>query len=418
MIKMASAMLNTIAYPTPRLSRAWLGFALLGAVLAGGSATSAQAASASRTSAWEYDAGTGLMTKEIIEPDQTQLRLDTTYTYDALGNKIGATVSSSATGDAAIASRSSSTTYDANGRFVATVTNALSHSETRVHDVRFGGVTSQTGPNSLTTTWSYDSFGRKILETRPDGTKTKWEYLWCSGVNGGSASCPSVSGPSTPSAAARYVVVTTPLASDGTTVIGAVEKLYFDILERELRRESQGYNTDAQPARAIYQDTVYNDRGQVWKKSRPYFSGDTAYWTSFTYDTLGRPIQENRPNGTVTVSYQGLVNTVTNEWNEQRITTKNSQGQTVQVKNGRDDGSTQIFSINSYTHDPFGNLNTVTDPMGNVTSCTYDARGRKIAMSDPDKGAWSYVYDVLGQLKRQTDAKARQPSSATICWAV
>ena len=35
------------------------------------------------------------------------------------------------------------------------------------------------------TSWSYDSFGRKTLETRADGTKTQWAYLYCTGINGG-----------------------------------------------------------------------------------------------------------------------------------------------------------------------------------------------------------------------------------------
>lgn len=61
-------------------------------------ASGAQAATATRTSAFEYDPATGLLSKEIIEPDNPQLRLETAYIYDAYGNKIAATVSSPATG--------------------------------------------------------------------------------------------------------------------------------------------------------------------------------------------------------------------------------------------------------------------------------------------------------------------------------
>lgn len=93
-------------------------------------------------------------------------------------------MSSPATGQAAITSRSSTTTFDAQGRFATGAANALGHAETRVYDSRFGAPTSLTGPNALTTTWQLDYFGRKTRETRSDGTYTSWEYLFCSGVNG------------------------------------------------------------------------------------------------------------------------------------------------------------------------------------------------------------------------------------------
>lgn len=367
----------------------------------------AQAATQTRTSSWTYDSA-GMIATETIEPDDAQFTLTTTYTYDAFGNKTAVTVSSPATGDAAIAPRTTSTTYTADGRFPATVTNALSQSESRVYHAAFGALTSQTGPNGLTTSWEYDGFGRKILETRPDGTKTKWEYLWCSGYNGGTLNtCPSL---------ARYAIATTPLSNDGTTQVGPKGLQYMDMLEREVRVETQGWASAAEPAKAIYADTEYDSFGRVYRKSRPYYAGETPVWTSFEYDAIGRVIRENRPqeesDGTpvvkqVNITYAGLVTTVTNEWNEQRVTTKNSQGQTVSVKNGRDDGGTSVFTTNTYAYDPFGNLMTVNDGMGNTVGFTYDKRGRKIAMSDPDKGAWSYVYDALGQLKRQTDAKGQ-----------
>ena len=113
----------------------------------------------------------------------TVARLQTDYTYDAFGNKLSTTVSG-----VDIVTRSSSSTYDAEGQFVSSNTNALGQSESFQHDARFGQPTSQTGPNGLTTSWSYDSFGRKIQEIRPDGTQTKWTYQFCSGVNGGTAS--------------------------------------------------------------------------------------------------------------------------------------------------------------------------------------------------------------------------------------
>ena len=72
-----------------------------------------------------------------------------------------------------------------------------------------GGLpTSHTGPIGLTTTWSYDGFGRKILEVRADGTQSQFVYSFCNGVNGGTASCP---------AGAVRLSQANSLAPDGTT---------------------------------------------------------------------------------------------------------------------------------------------------------------------------------------------------------
>ena len=48
-----------------------------------------QAASATRTSAFAYDAS-GLLIKEVIEPGNSDLCLVTEYTYDTYGNKTSA----------------------------------------------------------------------------------------------------------------------------------------------------------------------------------------------------------------------------------------------------------------------------------------------------------------------------------------
>ncbi len=42
-----------------------------------------------------------------------------------------------------------------------------------------------------------------------------------------------------------------------------------------------------------------------------------------------------------------------------------------------------------------------------LSSIDYDFLGRKTGMSDADLGSWSYAYNVLGQLTRQTGARAK-----------
>ncbi|MCP3669915.1 MAG: hypothetical protein GY814_05690, partial [Gammaproteobacteria bacterium] len=103
-------------------------------------------ASATRTSAFAYNSTTGQMIQEVIEPDLPEFRLQTDHGYDGFGNRTSSTVSGG-TGSTAIAPRTTSTVYDANGQFPVSTKNALNHQETRTWDARFGVPTSLTGPN-------------------------------------------------------------------------------------------------------------------------------------------------------------------------------------------------------------------------------------------------------------------------------
>lgn len=171
--------------------------------------------SATRTSAFAYQSGSGLLVQEIIEPDTPSLKLQTDYTLDAFGNRVASTVSG-----ADIVTRSSSTTYDAQGRFAIASTNALGHKETRSFDPGFGNPLSLIGPNGLTTSWAYDGFGRKTLEKRADGTVSNFSFAFCA------SNCP---------VNAVYYTTATASGAPSSTV-------YFDSLNRELSKQSTGFD--------------------------------------------------------------------------------------------------------------------------------------------------------------------------------
>jgi RHS repeat-associated protein len=346
----------------------------------------AASSSITRTSSFAYDSASGLLTWETVEPNNAALRLQTVNSYDAFGNKTTVSVVG-----ADIVTRSSSAVYDANGQFATANVNAFGQRETFQYDARFGKPTSHTGPNGLTTTWAYDSFGRKTQETRADGTQTKWAYQFCNGVNSGTATC--VSG-------ASYRIQETPYAADGTTVNGPVTTVYFDLLDREMARETQGF--DGSAARAT---RTYDALGRVTQTSRPYFvSGGTPQLTTFTYDALGRVVTATKPDGSVSqTAYHGLSVTETNALNQTRTVVKNSQGKVVTVTDA-------MGKVMNYAYDAVGNPVQTTDALGNVVTATYDLRGRKIASSDPDLGSWSYSYNALGLLVSQTDAKSQTVS--------
>jgi YD repeat-containing protein len=339
--------------------------------------------SATRTSAFAYDPASGLLTQEVIEPNTSSLRLETDYVYDAFGNETSVSVSG-----VDITTRSNTATYDARGQFALTNSNALNQSESWQYDARFGKPTSHTGPNGLTTTWSYDAIGRKTQEVRPDGTQTKWAYLYCSGVNAGTATCPT---------GGAYLIQATPLASDGVTQNGPIAIVYFDNLDREIARDTQGF--DGSTVRVSKQ---YDSFGRLQQQSRPYFAANgTPQWTSYAYDALGRVVTETYPDSNTTQhAYNGLVTTDTDALGHTRTVTKDSQGEVVSVTDAANQTTT-------YAYDPFGKLIKTTDPVGNVVTAAYDVRGRKTASADPDLGTWAYTYDTASELVSQTDAKSQ-----------
>jgi len=399
--------------------------ALAAALLPAVFSASATAASATRTAAFEYDAASGLLSKEIVEPGDPDLCVVTTYQRDDYGNKTGSVTrncngsqgssppnnseAAAPGGLAVFAQRQASVAY-ADPRFATAATNALGQTESRTYSAAFGALTSLTGPNQLTTAWAYDGFGRKTLERRADGNGTQWTYKLCTTVPGGTEICPGLTG----MVASLYVVTAIPVAAPidlnaGTTGAqnGAYSKTYYDAQGRVIRAETQGF--DGTASRLVLQDTEYDRLGQVARKSLARYASDTVYWTSYTYDALGRVFQTYLPDGgAVANRYNGLTTSVTATVLNAASTygpsmqttsqTRNLAGQVVTVTDANGKVLTRGF-------DPFGNMVWSADALGNVTTSSHDVRGRKKAMQDPDMGTWSYTYNALGELVQQTNAK-------------
>lgn len=330
-----------------------------------------------RTSSFTYAPGTGLLASEIIEPGHP-LSHTKTYVQNGFGavTAITETWGSSASSGIAATSRTTSYTYDSKVRFKLTETNPLGYVQANNYHPVHGLLVSSTGPNALTTAWTYDAFGQPLEETRADGTKTRTYRYLCDA----NTPCP------------QYGFYVTLSAADG----GPVAAVYKDRLHRVLRESVESLD-----GRLIDSDSRHDTRGQVIAKSEPFLENETALWTAVQYDILGRPLITTKPDAsTESASYDGLTAVSTNGLGQTKTVVSDVLGRMVSA---RDDAG----SVITYQYDAIGQMTAIYAPGGVTTTMFYDIRGAKIGMTDPDKGTWGYRYNALGLLVEQTDAKGQ-----------
>ncbi|HEX5055690.1 MAG TPA: fibronectin type III domain-containing protein [Gammaproteobacteria bacterium] len=342
----------------------------------------------------------GRLQKEVIEPNATSpITQSVAYAYDVFGNRVETTVceGSVCSADPGIPNasspgRSTTTIYDAQGRYPITLINALDQTETREYQHPLGLQTKLIGPNGLTTSWAYDPLGRKVSETTPFGTTTT---NYRKAVNAGYV------------LGAKYFVQTNSPAS-------APSRVYYDGLGRKRRVLGQSMHGEYVAA-----DIEYDRFGRVRHESQPYFvysttAGD-AYWTEYDYDGLGRAQQTQVPLGDMdddgvadgmavsSFHYDGFETRITDAKGRRSLTEVDALGRTVRKVDDLDGKNVSV----TYAYDSSDNLVTTTVDGDTATSVSldYDLRGRKISMDDPDMGHWDYQYNAYGELVWQRDAK-------------
>jgi len=341
-----------------------------------------------RTVAYEYESATGLLSKQVVEPDNVQMRVEVSLTYDDWGNIATSTVSSTASGSAAVVPRVTKNQYDDRGQFLRSTTNAEGHTDTLGYDQRHGVPTTVIDPNTAAVKAEYDSFGRLTRQIAADGTAVKFEYAYCSDT----VVCPS---------RGKYRVTQTPVNA-GSSANGPWSRHYFDELDRNILTESAGYDAGS----VISSTQSYDDLGRVYQTTRPAFQGQGRAVSTYTYDILGRPLSVEGPDGAVSsIEYNGLQTISRDPLQNARTTIRDSQGRVAKVID-------PVGASVTYEYDASGNLYQTTDSANNATRLAYDLNGNKIAMVGPDLGYWQYAYDALGQLIRQVDGKGQTSNFA------
>ncbi len=323
----------------------------------------------------------GEVESESIESDDgsPETKLTTVYARDAFGNVNGITAD-----DAFGHHRASSATYEPEGIYPATFTNAAGHVSSMEYDAGLGVLIEETDPNLLVTTWAHDGFGRLALEKRHDGTQTAIALTRTR--DGG------------PKHDAWRVM------QRSTTTGGADDTVELDSRSRAIRMWWHGpepHDASGAPPR-LMQEIVFDALGEhVARRSVPVREDtkeSALLFDAYAFDALGREVEHVAPWGlSVRTSYEGAKVTVSDSLGKMTVAELDPLGRPVSVIDAAK-GTT------SYTYGPFGLLHTVTDPGGALTRTHRDALGRVRQLDDPDRGTTITIHDGFGGLVSSTDS--------------
>ena len=156
--------------------------------------------------------------QQVIEPNTAALKVTTTLGFDTCGNVNSVQVTGSKPDGTAMTPRTTGFNFGTRCQLPETVTNTLNQSTTLAYRYDFGVPGSATDPNQVSTSWQYDDFGRRTLETRPDGTWTTWSFESCS------------VGPCWGIGDLRFKVIETPYDTGGVPI--KAHHLLYDGLDR------------------------------------------------------------------------------------------------------------------------------------------------------------------------------------------
>jgi len=157
--------------------------------------------------------------------------------------------------------------------------------------------------------------------------------------------------------------------------------------------------------------------GKPKRTSQTHAPGATIYWTTYTYDSLGRTIAVSQPNnlGQTTYAYSGNTVTVTDAAGKWKTFTTDAMGNLTQVAEPNPAGGANFLTY--YTYNTFNQLLTVsmTRPKvpANGTNVTqtrtfvYDTNQRVQSVTNPENGTTSYTYNADGTMNTKTDAKGQ-----------
>lgn len=308
-------------------------------------------------------------------PEQITVLMDGVHTSQTIQNydQCGNGTFSMYSGDSCL-TRTVTVSYDNTGRFPTHEESGPSFSMDRVFSPKTGLILSETDANNLTTSYSYDAFGKLAAIRYPDGNTDTIKYKWYTDNE-----IPY---------AKYYTVTHLPGITFDT-------ERYYDLLGRNICTRERGF----------YTDTCYDIKGNVYRVSAPYMRGTSdanKIWHNFQYDQYGRITSMVGPYTNVSYQYAGYTETVTDNL-RQTVSTRitDAVGRVCSVT---DPGGTVTFNYSHVLYDGKTATQTNVTVCGHSTQILSDASGNRLRIVDPNAGEVTSRYNAHNQPIQQTDA--------------
>ena len=355
----------------------------------------------STTQQFAYDSSDNLVTQT------EELGRSTTFTYDALGRQLTATLPDP----------------DGAGPLPAPVT-------TTVYDA-LGQVASQTAPDGSTTSYTFDALGHVLSISYPDpdgaGPQAAPVATRAYDAAGRMSASYDVLGNMTAYAyndAGWTVAALTLPDPDGIMGPQVASTITYT-------HDSLGRQTGVTDQLGRTTTTAYNAAGQVSVVTDPLGNTSTATYdavgnllstadalgntTSFAYDNLNRRTSVTLPDPDGAGPLSSLTTSTAYDSIGRITSTSDLAGETTSysydVRSRLLSVTAPLSNTSSFAYDAVGNRLTTTDALGNVTTSAFDDLNRPVSVTDATGGVTTVAYNAAGRTASLTD-----PVGNTTSW--
>lgn len=272
--------------------------------------------------------------------------------------------------------------YDAQGRFMTRKTDKLGASTEYTTHKFWGKPLSVTGISGLTSTNTYDAWGKLSATSVPVSSSVSYTINYSDGWDPGTNQL-------------FYTLVQDPSAPD--------VKSWYDQLGRTVKTQQEhsgGAWTNAWAR--------YDARGNVQEKSNSYLPAETPLTLAYAYDERNRIKSETTLTGTTKYDYSfsggSAFTTISLPDGKIKKSKMDASGKLVESDNGI--AGAVIFDYDSRGNELWARMKVFSSGMTFINK-EYDQWGRLVQMDDADAGKTSYKYNPFGQLIEQKDPKGK-----------